>query len=73
MLRSLNFLKDQEEEENSDKISSNEIEEAVPVGKDTLTFDALIRNKTEMEYFQSFLEEKHQLGNFHQRIEYLLG
>ena len=51
---------DNEDEE--DKISPEEVERPLPATKDGLNFEALIRNKMELEHFQNFLETRHRQG-----------
>ena len=53
---------DTEDEEEEDKISPEEVDRPLPVSKDGLNFEALIRNKTELEHFQNFLENRHKQG-----------
>ncbi|XP_066929473.1 regulator of G-protein signaling 22-like [Clytia hemisphaerica] len=51
-----------EEDDEEDKISPEEVERPLPVSKDGLNFEALIRNKVELEHFQTFLETRHKQG-----------
>jgi len=53
---------DSENDDEEDKISPEEVERPLPVSKDGLNFDALIRNKVELDHFQNFLETRHKQG-----------
>lgn len=49
-------------DEEEDKISPDEVDTPIPSSKDGVDFEGLLKNKTELEYFQSFLESRHRQG-----------
>lgn len=49
-------------DEEEDKISPDEVDTLIPSSQDGVDFEGLLKNKTELEYFQSFLESRHRQG-----------
>ena len=51
-----------EEDHEKERISVEEANRPFPVPKDGITFESLIRNRDEVEYFKEFLNKKHNRG-----------
>ena len=51
-----------EDEHEKERISVEEANSPFPVPKDGVTFEALIRNRDEVEHFKEFLNKKHAKG-----------
>lgn len=45
-----------------EKISIDEANRPMPIPKDGFSFETLIRNRSEVEYFREFLSKKHTKG-----------
>lgn len=46
-----------------EKISIEEANRPMPIPKDGFSFEILIRNRKEVEFFREFLSKKHSKGN----------
>ena len=62
-LFSLFQLGNAEEDHEKERISVEEANRPLPVPKDGVTFESLIRNREEVEHFKEFLNKKHARGN----------
>ena len=51
-----------EDDHEKERISVEEANRPFPVPKDGITFESLIRNRDEVEYFKEFLNKKHNRG-----------
>ena len=51
-----------EDDQEKERISVEEANRPFPVPKDGFTFESLIRNRNEVEYFKEFLGKKHNRG-----------